>query len=275
LGWPVATRRSLPREGAGDAARRKQAHVPTGIAFQTKAAMALALLDEAKADGVRHACVTREAGYGDNPHFLNGLEERGGRHVVAANFSGTLGRGQDSAILRADAALAAYPLQVWPTLPWSEGTNGGLRATCLARRCGRVDGEGTRQIGWLIGQRPGRGQHGDGKYCWSDFPATTPLTVLVEYAQRRHWVEQYHEGAKTELGWDQYQGRRWDGSPRHALTVMLSDRFLVWLAGRERAQRKGRGRPRAAFSPSPGPPPPAAPGGPSPSERMAAPCGHP
>jgi hypothetical protein len=71
-----------------------------------------------------------------------------------------------------------------------------------------VDGDGSHHIGWLIGQRPGRSQHGDWKYFWSDFPATTPRARMVEYAHRRHWVEQYHEEAKTELGWDQYQGRR-------------------------------------------------------------------
>jgi hypothetical protein len=49
---------------------------------------------------------------------------------------------------------------------------------------------------------------------------------MVEYANRRHWVEQYHEEAKTELGWDQYQGRRWDGFHRHAVTVMLS--YVFW-----------------------------------------------
>jgi len=127
----------------------------------------------------------------------------------------------------------------------------------------------------VIGQRPGRGQHGDWKYFWSDFPANTTLAVLVEYAHRRHWVEQYHEEAKTELGWDQYQGRRWDGFHRHAITVMLSYSFLVWLEGRERAQRKGSGRPRAAFSPAPGPPPRAPAASPSSRERMAAPCRYP
>jgi len=126
-----------------------------------------------------------------------------------------------------------------------------------------------------MGQRPGRGQHGDWKYFWSDFPASTPLPVLVEYAHRRHWVEQYHEEAKTELGWDQYQGRRWDGFHRHALTVMLSYSFLVWLEWRERTHCPGSGRPRAAFSPAPGPPPGPSAGGPSPSERMAALCRHP
>jgi SRSO17 transposase len=272
LAWPVATRLYLPQAWAEDAARRKQAHIPQEVTFQTKAEIALALLDEANACGVRHACVTCDADYGDNPNFLNGLEERGERHVVAvrANFSVTLGRGQSSPVLRADAVLAAQPRQDWQTIAWSAGAKGWWRAKFLALRCWRVDGDGTRHVGWLIGQRPGRGQHGDWKYCWSDFPADTPLAVLVEYAHRRHWVEQYHEEAKTELGWDQYQGRRWDGFHRHAITVMLSYSFLVWLEGWEREQRKVSGRPRSAFSPSPGPPPGASTGGPSPGERMAA-----
>jgi len=277
LAWPVATRLYLPQTWADDAERRQQAHVPEGVLFQTKAEIALALRDEAKACGVEHACVTGDADYGDNPHFLNGLEERQERHVVAvrANFSVTLGRGKDSPVQRADEVLVAQPRQDWQTLAGSEGAKGWWRAKFLALRGWRVDGEGTRHVGWLIGQRPGRGQTGDWKYFWSDFPAHTPLAVLVEYAHRRHGVEQYHEEAKTELGWDQYQGRRWDGFHRHAITVRLSYSFLVWLEWREREQRKGNGRPRAAFSPSPGPSPHAPPGGPSSGERMAALCRHP
>jgi SRSO17 transposase len=272
LAWPVATRLYLPQGWAEDTYRRKQAHVPEAVTFQTKAEIALALLDEAITCGLIHTCVTGDADYGDNPNFLNGLEQRGERHVVAvrATFSVTLGRGQSSPVLRAETVLAAQPLQAWHPIAWSEGAKGWGRAKCLALRCWRVDGDGTRHVGWLIGQRPGRSQQGDWKYFWSDFPPTTPLAVLVEYAHRRHWVEQYHEEAKTELGWDQYQGRRWEGFHRHAVTVMLSYSFLVWLEWRERAQRPGRGRLRAAFSPAPGPPPQIAPGGPPSGERMAA-----
>ncbi len=276
LAWPVATRLYLPQEWAKDVERRQQAHVPEGVVLETKAEIALALLDEAQACGVRHACVTCDADYGDNPNFLNGLEQRGERHVVAvrADFSVTLGRGPESPVRRADAVLAAQPLRDWHTIAWRAGAQGWWRAKFLALRCWRVDGDGTRHVGWLIGQRPGRGQHGDWKYFWSDFPAHTPVAVLVEYAHRRHWVEQYHEEAKTELGWDQYQGRRWDGFHRHAITVMLSYSFLVWLEGRERQQRQVSGRPRSAFSPASGPPPDASPRGPSPGERMVALCGH-
>jgi SRSO17 transposase len=276
LAWPVATRLYLPQEWAADEARRQQAHVPAGVRFQTKAEIALALLDEARACGVRHGCVTCDADYGDNPNFLNGLEQRGERHVVAvrADFSVTLGRQPQSPVRRAAAVLAAQPRRDWQTIAWREGAKGWWRAKFVALRCWRVDGAGGRHVGWLIGQRPGRSQHGDWKYFWSDFPATTPLAIMVEYAHRRHWVEQYHEEAKTELGWDQYQGRRWDGFHRHAVTVMLSYSFLVWLEARQRPQRKVRGRPRSVFSPASGPSADAAPRGPSPGERMAAPCRH-
>jgi SRSO17 transposase len=183
LAWPVATRLYLPQEWAEDGERRRQAHVTEAVRFQTKAELALALLDEARACGVRHACVTCDADYGDNPNFLNGLEQRGERHVVAvrADFSVTLERGSQSPVQRADAVLAAQPLHDWRTIAWREGAKGWWRAKFVALRCWRVDGDGTRHVGWLIGQRPGRGQHGDWKYFWSDFPATTPLARMVEY----------------------------------------------------------------------------------------------
>jgi SRSO17 transposase len=172
--------------------------------------------------------------------------------AVRANFSVVLGRGYDQPVRRADEVWVAQPRRAWRSITWSEGAKGWWRATFLALRCWRIDGDGTRHGGWLLGQRPCRGQQGDGKYFWSDFSPTTPLAVLVEYAHRRHWVEQYHEEAKTELGGDQYQGRRWDGCHRHAVLVMLSYSFLVWLEARSREHRQGSGRPRAAFSPAPG-----------------------
>jgi SRSO17 transposase len=59
--WPVATRLYLPQGWAEDEARRKRAHVPQALVFQTKAEMALALLEEANRWGGRHACVTGDA----------------------------------------------------------------------------------------------------------------------------------------------------------------------------------------------------------------------
>jgi SRSO17 transposase len=260
VAWPVATRLYLPKGWAEDAERRRRAHVPAAVAFQTKPALALELLDEARALGVAHACVTVDADYGDKPPFLNALDARGERYVVAVAETFWVATTRTGAPQRASAVLAREAPSAWVTLCWRKGSRGWERAKFRALRCWRVDGvEGdrARHIGWLIGQRPARGQHqhpGDPKwkYFWSSYGAQMPLDRLVEYAHRRHWIEQYYEEAKGELGWDQFQGRRYDAFHRHAVTVMLSYSFLVWLEWRERQDVRRRGRPRGAFSPSTG-----------------------
>src|SRR5215208_30279 len=262
LAWPLDARLYVPAGWATDADRRARAHVPAAVEFRTKPELALALLDDARAMGVPHACVTVDADYGDKPPFLNGLDVRGERYVVAvaATFAvATTRRGvprEAAVVLRAEAPGA------WVTLSWREGSRGAERAKFRALRCWRVDGRGeaTRHVGWLIGQRPARAQRGDPKwkYFWSNFPASTPLDRLVEYAHRRWWIEQYHEEAKQLLGWDQFQGRRYDAFTRHTIAVMLSYSFLVWLEWQERQQVRRRGPKRRRFSPSAGPAPPLA-----------------
>lgn len=271
LAWPVATRLYLPRAWTEDPERRHQAHVPQTVTFQTKAEIALALLDEAKALGIPHRAVVTDADYGDNPNFLNGLEARGERSVVAVRADFTVARGRTASYppQRVDALLHAEPARAWQTLRWREGSQGPLRAKFIARRCYRVDGDGTRHRGWLIGQRPAHGQSGPWKYFWSNFSSRTPLIRLVEYAHRRCWIEQYHEEAKTELGWDQYQGRRWDGFHRHTVLVMLTYSLLVWLEWQQRQNHSSDAR--GAFSPSE---PHATPSDSSVCGRVVAPSGH-
>ncbi len=243
LAWPVDVRLYLPRPWTDDPARCRRAHVPPDATFQTKPALALALLDEARALGVPHAAVTTDADYGDNPGFLNGLEARHERYVVAVRRDFTVATRRAGPPTPAAAMLAAMPRHHWQTLHWAEGSRGAWR----------LDGDGLRHPGWLLGQRPARGQPDEPeayKYFWSNAGPRLSLTRLVEYAHRRHWIEQYYEEAKQLLGWDQFQGRRYDAFHRHAVTVMLSYSFLVWQERRTREQHRRPGRPRRAFSPS-------------------------
>jgi len=253
LAWPVATRLYLPREWADDPVRRQRAHVPEEIRFQTKAEIALDLLDEAQRAGVRCACVVSDADYGDNPHFLDGLEGRRKRYVVAVrkDFQVAAGGGPKARPQRAEQLIGAQAARDWRVIGWRAGHGQRLKAQFTARRCWRVDGEGNRRAGWLLGERPSDDPAGEYHYYWSNFPPETPLEVMVEYEHRRCWVEQYHEEAEGELGWDQHQGRVRESFHRHAATVMLAYSFLVWLEFRQRAQQRRPGFPRAAFSPSP------------------------
>jgi len=252
LAWPVATRLYLPKEWADDLPRRQKAKVPEGVAFQTKPEIALGLLDRAKGWGVRWACVVADADYGDNPNFLAGLEKRKQRYVVAvrADFAVALAE-RGAPAQRADAVVAAQPARAWRTIRWREGSKGWLRGRFVAVRCWRVLSDGRRRVGWLIGED---GRDGKRRYHWSNFGKGVPLERLVEYAHRRHWVEQYHEEAKTLLGWDQYQGRLWTGFHRHSVLVMLAYSFLVEQEWQARQRVSRRGRKRRPFSPSARPP---------------------
>jgi SRSO17 transposase len=274
--WPVAVRLSRPKTWAEDPERRGQARVPAEVAFQTTPEIALARLDQARAWGVPHRGVVADADDGDNPHFLAGLEERQERYVVGvrADFRLSHQRKATSPAQRADQLLQALRRWQWRTIRWRQGTKGWLRKTLVAVRCWRVTAGGQRQVGWLVGERATRGQPEERKYYWSNLPASAPLEALAGYAHRRHAVEQFHEEAKGELGWDHYQGRVWPGFHRHAVTVMLAYSFLVWLELRQRRGARGRGRPRDPFSPSPGPTAPHTAGDPSGGRPVAPPPGR-
>jgi SRSO17 transposase len=263
--WPVAVQLYLPKAWADDPARRQQARVPEEIAFQTKPEIALQLLDQARAWGVPHRGVVADADYGDNPNFLVGLEARQEPYVVAVrtDFQVSVGQAATSPVWRADELLQTVPRWQWRTIRWRRGTKGWLRKKFVAIRGWRVTSDGHRHEGWLVGERAARGQPEERKYFWSNLPGETTLEELAGLAHRRHAIEQFHEEAKGELGWDQYQGRLWPGFHRHAVTVMLAYSFLAWLERRERRRHQREGHRRDPISPSADVPAPDTAGGPS------------
>jgi SRSO17 transposase len=252
--WPVAVRLYLPQEWTDDPARLRRARVPPDVLFQTKPQIALALLDQARVWGVPHRCVVADADYGDNPHFLAGLARRNERYVVAvrSDFQVRPKCWDAPQVQRVAQGLSAVPRRQWRTIRWRHGSKGWLHKKFVAVRAWRITAEGETRIGWLLGERAARGQPEEHKYYWSNLPASASLEELVDSAHRRHAIEQFHEEAKEELGWDQYQGRLWPGFHRPAVTVMLAMSFLIWLELRQRQSHPNRGRPRDPFSPSAG-----------------------
>jgi hypothetical protein len=152
--WPRTARLYLPVGWATEAARRRKVHVPAEVAWQTQPALALTLGDQARTGGVPCATVVAEAGYGDHPPFLQGLDDRqlpdvvgvrrtfGGRlptEVQAATLWGPprpRGRGQPRPAPRyeAPAVLAALPQERWQTLTGRAQDAVVRRTPCVAVR---------------------------------------------------------------------------------------------------------------------------------------------
>src|SRR5260221_2988451 len=74
--WPVSAQLFLPESWTQEGERRKQARVPDQVIQQTKPEIALGLFDRARQWGVPIQAVGVDAGYGDNPNFLRGLDDR-------------------------------------------------------------------------------------------------------------------------------------------------------------------------------------------------------
>jgi SRSO17 transposase len=252
---PVAVRWSRPQAWAEDPARRDKARVPEEVTFRTKPEMAWLLLDPARAGGVPHRCGVADADDGDNPNFLAGLESRQERSVggVRADCRVSQQRRATSPGPRTDHRLRAFSRWPWRTGRWRQGPKGWRRKQLVAVRGWRVTSDGQRPVGWRLGERATRGPLEERQDSWSNLPAAATLEELAGDAHRRDAVEQCHEEATGEVGWDQDQGRRWPGFHRHATTGMLAYSFVVWLEWRQRRASRGRGRPRHPFSPSSGP----------------------
>lgn len=256
--WPVNARLYLPKSWAGDAARRTRTRMPEKIGFRTKGEIALALIDEAAEAGLTDLLpIAADAGYGDQPTFLDGLQSRRRPYVVG--LAGTLlfrlaaevdtdagnhppppyagqGRPRKPSTLadrvqprEARAILADLPEKAWTRVAWREGRKGALVKEVARVRVHRTGARGKHlpTTGWLLGERPLPGHAGDVKqyFVW----ALDDLTVedLIELAHVRWVIERFYQDAKGELGLDDYEGRLWTGLHRHIALVMLAHCFLT------------------------------------------------
>jgi SRSO17 transposase len=266
LHWPVSAQLYLHQSWADDPARCARAHVPADITFQTKPQIALTLIDRARDWAVPFHLVVADAGYGENPALLRGLDERALAYICGVPSSFGARKPDEVAVAAATppptyqgrgrprlprpaprytvaTLAAALPDDAWQTIAWREGTKGQLRKRFAALRVhwatgSPVAGQSERSTsdrrvhtgpeGWLLVEQPLPGEEGPTKYYLSNLPADTPLRQLVLLAHSRWVVEQFYEDAKGECGLDEYQGRRWDGLHRHLALVMLAYSFLVW-----------------------------------------------
>src|SRR5258708_767446 len=184
--WPLSAQLFLPESWTQDAERRKQAQVPEEVIQQTKPEIALGLLDRARQWGVPIQAVVVDAGYGDNPNFLRGLDDRQVPYMcavestfgcrlpdefepLAAQAPVDSGRGQPrkprpAPLYTVKELISSLPTSAWQTISWREGTRGTMQVQAVALRVHWAPGSSlhstshsrvhTGPEGWLLAERP-------------------------------------------------------------------------------------------------------------------------
>ncbi|HUS14254.1 MAG TPA: IS701 family transposase [Chloroflexia bacterium] len=250
---PVAYRLYLPEAWATDPARCAKAGVPETIGFETKTAIALEQLRQAREAGVPAGIVLGDAGYGDECDFRVAVSELDLRYILGIRSATTIwppgmaplppaswsGRGRRPTRLRRspehqpvsvkELALS-LPKRAWRSVTWREGSRTELTSRFAARRVRPAHRDTLRSEPrpeeWLLIEWP-EGTEEPSKYWLSTLPPTTALKTLVYTAKGRWVIERDYQELKQEIGLGHYEGRGWRGFHHHASLCIAAYGFLV------------------------------------------------
>ena len=254
--FPLGLRLYLPESWTNDQDRLAAARVPAEAQLpQTKWEIALDLLDTVCNEGLPHALVVADAGYGSATDFRTGLEDRQERYLVGVTGEESVwlappvwvlpsiqGRGRPPTRAyvapdapRPQAIHTQAPMLPRATVTWRNGAQSTM--TCdfswvrvwTAHRWQNgfpaaeiPDAESSAR--WLLVEWR---SDGTVKYALSNLPADTPIAQAVRWWKERWQVEQGYRQLKRELGLDHFEGRSWNGFHHHAAMTFLAYGFLA------------------------------------------------
>jgi SRSO17 transposase len=243
----------LPESWSNDRDRCREAGIPDDMVYRPKWKIGLELYDRAKGNGLHFDWTTFDEGYGGKPEFLRELAARAQKFVgeVPRNFMGWIkpprvvsrpfrkhgrGRGRKTPRLasgsaparRVDAMLQENGLRDQPWVRWrvKDGHKGPMVWEVKHLRFYPVTADGL----------PGEPLHlivardvlnpVEMKFFVSNAPEGTSVQTMLLVAFSRWRVERCFEDQKSEIGLDQYEGRRYQGLKRHLILSCVSYLFL-------------------------------------------------
>jgi SRSO17 transposase len=235
----------LPKAWTGDRERLKAAHVPDGIGFATKPALALAMIRRAIQAEVPFAWVAADSVYGVGEIEM-ALRRTGKGYVLGVNASNQFNSWIGKPKVAGTAAEIASGLDpaAWRRLSAGTGTKGERLhdwAYLELADLGAAEYDERRSGLWTRGLLIRR-HIADGELAFfaTWCPAGTSIETLVRVEGHRWAIENGFETAKTELGLDHNETRSWHGWHRHVSLVMLA--FALLAAIRHKANGVGPGK---------------------------------
>jgi SRSO17 transposase len=256
---PLDWRLFIPEEWDEDTKfnrdRRQKAKLPEDVHHVEKWRLALVMIDELIAWGIKPPVVLGDGAYGDTTELRTGLEEREIEYVLDVKAATSAysedvkptqpprpeGRGrppglryrEDPSSLKELALAAGKKAAV--SVTWREGTRGKMNSRFIALRVRpanihlrRKAHEATEEllVRWLICEWPSKEKEPT-KYWLSNLPDDTPLKQLVLLAKMRFRIEQDYRELKDALGLDHFEGRGWRGWNHHVTLVSVAHAFLT------------------------------------------------
>ena len=246
----------LPESWAVDRERCREAGIPDTVVYRPKWQIALELYDRAVAKGVSFEWLTFDEGYGSKPELLRALSGHGQRFVaeVPRSLTGWLkaprivtrpyhggrrGRGRKVPRLasgsrparRVDKLLndPAMRDQAWQ--PWhvKDSDKGPVVWECKHAFLTVKDENGLpgARLHLIVARNVLNPK--EIKFFVSNAPPQTGVGTLLLVAFSRWRVERCFQDEKSEIGLDQYEGRRYRGLIRHLILSSVSYLFLAKL----------------------------------------------
>ena len=246
----IAARQWIPAEQIDDPAMSLAMGLPPGLAFRTKGQLAIDLLTEAFADGVRVDFVCGDEVYGSCTQLRAFCEGRGQGYVlrVPSNFHLTVARGVKLSCKQAAARLLAGARR-WEVRSAGKGSKG-------ARWYAWAWIATTSPRHYLLIRR--HRATGELAFHYCHVPEGQPLSLsrLIRAAGLRWPVEESFQFSKGCFGLDQSQVRRYTAIARHTVLVMAALAICTVTAALLR-RRTGTQAPAPVRPISPHPPTPA------------------
>jgi len=244
----------LPESWAADRPRCREAGIPDTVVYRPKWRIALELYDRALANGVHFDWLTFDEGYGGKPEFLREVAARQQNYVaeVPRSFTawlraprvvtrpyhrGRRGRGRALPRLasgsrpaqRVEELLNHRRLRDQPWQRWriKDGEKGPMAWECKHTRVTIKDDNGlpAARLHLIVARNVLNPD--EIKFFLSNAPPQTGIGTLLLVAFSRWRVERCFEDGKSEIGLDQYEGRRYLGLKRHLILSAVSYLFLA------------------------------------------------
>jgi SRSO17 transposase len=225
--------------------------MPEELTFMSKPQLAARMLkDIVGQEQIPFNWVVADSIYGSSPDFIKTVENCSELHYFVCVPSDTncwltrpitrkkkykyKGQIREKSVLETTAkkpitvaSLAkSIPNFFWYRRKVSEGTKGPIEYEFTKRRIVLSKNGHPDKTLWLIIRRTTEANP-TYRYFLSNAPVSTRLPTFVWLSGLRWPIEQCFEEAKTELGMDHYEVRKYGGWHHHILTCMLAH-FFLW-----------------------------------------------